>query len=92
MMNDTPRPPVTDEIRAQFMAQMERIGAAAEAWRDLTGQPLPPTIEDALPIVAADDEALWAYVRWLGEWDTLEEMAREVLGITDPKEDEDVTG
>ena len=88
MLNPNPRPVVTDAIRAQFMAQLERCGAAAQAWRLLTGRPLPPTLEDAVEIVAADDDALFAYVRWLGEWDALEEMAREMLGITDPTEDE----
>ena len=55
--------PDMDAIRAQFMAQLERCGAAAEAWRDLTGRPLPPTPEDAAAIVATDEAALWAYIR-----------------------------
>ena len=81
-----------DAIRSQFMIQFHRCGAAAQAWRDLTGRPLPPTPQDAAAIVATDEAALWAYVRWLGEWDTLETMARELLGITDPAEDEDDIG
>ena len=80
--------PDKDAIRAQVMAQVQRCGAAAQAWRQVTGRPLPPTIEDAEAIVATDEAALWAYVRWLGEWDALEEMARELLDITDPAEDE----
>ena len=80
--------PDKDAIRAQVMAQVQRCGDAAQAWREMTGRPLPPTLEDAVALVATDDDALFAYVRWLGEWDTLEEMARELLGITDPTEDE----